>query len=291
MNLKNIDWKETVKQFFIDIVVSVFLSIGVNVFAAPNGVAPGGVSGISVLLNYLFNFPIGITNFLINVPLLLAAWQFKGRDFTIRTLRTLMCYMVISDVFFTDISFTYQGDIMLAVIYGGLCSGFANALIFSNGGTLGGTDILNRIIQLKYPHISTGQLSLSMNAVIMCTAAIIYGNVNAALYGLVYSFVSSRIIDSVLNGLDMGKCVMIVTHHPHEISQHIIHELHRSATLIEGKGAYLNDDTTVLLCIVRKQQFYQLKKVVAGVDPKAFVIITDATEIIGTGFKPLNSDS
>lgn len=287
----NITWKGQIKQILIDILASVSLAIGINIFAAPNGIAPGGVSGIAVILNYLFDLPIGTVSLCINIPLLILAWKVKGKDFTIKTLRTLICYMIVSDVFFVKLPFTFEGDIMMSIIYGGVFSGFATALVFSQGGTLGGTDILNRVLQLKYPYISTGQLSLGMNAIVMCLAAIVYRNLNAALYGLVYSFVASKIMDSLLNGLDMGKCVMIITHKPDEISKHIIEELHRTATVIDGKGAYLKDDTTVLLCVVRKPQFYQLKKFVAAIDPKAFVIITEATQIIGAGFKPIDSEN
>ncbi len=285
-----INWQKEIRQTAADIIASIGWAIGISLFAAPNGIAPSGFNGIAVLLNYLFGLPIGTMSLLFNVPILLLACRILGKSFAVRTLRTIACYSIITDVFFGTSFYTYHGDALMAAIFGGLFNGAATALIFMQGSTGGGTDVVNRMLQKKYPYFSVGQLSLAMNAVVMCSAAVVYQNINAALYGLVFSFVTSKILDSILNGLDMGKCVLIVTHHPDEISRRIIDELHRSATILSGTGAYLRDETSVLLCVVRKQQFYHLKKFVAACDPKAFLIITDATQIIGTGFKPISAE-
>jgi uncharacterized membrane-anchored protein YitT (DUF2179 family) len=290
--LKKINWKNEIQQTAFDLIASFGWAIGISIFAAPNEIAPGGFSGISVLLNYVFGVPIGITNFCFNVPLLIAAYFVLGRKFVVRTLRTLISYTIFTDLLFSGsiITYTYHGDPIMAAVFGGLFYGASTALIFMQGGTGGGTDILNRMIQHKYPYFSIGQLSLAMNTVVMCSAAIVYHKIDAALYGLLFSFVNSRILDTILNGVDMGKCVLIITHHPDEIADLIIHDLKRSATILEGTGAYLRDETSILLCVVRKQQFYRLKRFVAACDPKAFVIITDATQIIGQGFKPISAE-
>jgi len=272
-----------------DLIASFGWMVGVSLFAAPNGIAPGGIWGISVLLNYLFRLPIGTMSLLFNVPLLILAYRVLGRTFVVRTLRTLLCYTILTDVIFANPSMIYRGDPLLAALYGGIFSGAGTALIFMHGSTSGGTDIVNRLIQRKYPHLSAGQISMVLNAVVMCLAAIVYRNINAALYGLIYSFSSSRVMDTILNGIDMGKCVLVVTRRPQEISRHIIEELHRSATILDGKGAYLQDEVSVLMCVVRKPQFYRLKKFVAQCDPGAFVVITDATQIIGRGFRPIDA--
>jgi len=272
-----------------DILVALSWGIGVKIFAAPSHIAPGGVNGISVLLNYLFHLPIGTTTLVINVPLLLIALRVLGKGFVFYTLRTLVCYSIVTDIVFEHVTFTYLGDPLMAAIFGGLFNGLGTALVFIHGSTGGGFDIINRLLQRRYPHISTGQLALGMNAIVMCAAALVYGSIDAALYGLVFSFTSSKVIDGILNGADMGKCALIVTHHPQEIAEYIITGLHRSATLLEGTGAYLHDDVSVLMCVTRKQQFYRLKQFVAEYDPHAFIVITDATQIIGKGFRSMNS--
>ncbi len=286
LNKENVllEVRNTLNDFF----VALCWGVGVIIFAAPSHIAPGGVNGISVLLNYLFNTPIGTVTLLINIPLLLIAYRVLGRRFVLYTLRTLILYSIVTDVIFSRVTFAYQGDPMMAAIFGGLFNGLGTALVFMHGSTGGGFDIINRLVHKKYPYFSTGQLALTMNAAVMIAAALVYKTINATLYGLIFSFTSSRVLDTILNGADMGKCALIVTHKPEEISKYIIGELHRSATKLEGKGAYLQDDVTVLMCVTRKQQIYRLKSFVSQCDPHAFIVITDATQIIGKGFQSID---
>ena len=270
-----------------DVIASVCWCIGVTLIAAPNGIAPCGISGIVVLLNYLFRLPIGATNLAFNIPLMYLAYRILGRKYMLRTLRTLLIYTVLTDYVFSAIAFTYQGETLLAGIFGGIFNGAGTALVFMRGSTSGGIDIINRIIQKNHPYFSTGQISLVMNIVVMAAAALVYRDINAALYGIIFSFSSSRVVDGILNGADMGKCVIIITQKPEAVAKHVIEELHRSATLLPGKGAYLHDDVSVLICVVRKQQFFRLKRFLAQEDPKAFAVVTDATQILGKGFRSL----
>ncbi len=288
MNRRNLILLEA-RNTLNDCLVALAWGIGVVIFAAPSHIAPGGVNGIAVLLNYLFKTPIGVITLLFNVPLLLIAYRVLGRKFVLYTLRTLVLYTIVTDIVFSHVTFTYQGDPLMAAIFGGLFNGFGTALVFMHGSTGGGFDIINRLIQRRYPYFSTGQLALAMNAAVMIAAAVVYKTINATLYGLVFSFTSSKVIDAILNGADMGKCALIVTRHPEEIEEHIISDLNRSATVIPAMGAYLHDDVSVLMCVTRKQQFYRLKKLVEACDPHAFIVITDATQIIGKGFKPIDT--
>ncbi|MEG2174706.1 MAG: YitT family protein [Oscillospiraceae bacterium] len=269
----------------IDIAASVLWSIGLTVFAIPNKVAMGGISGIAQMINYLWGFPVGSLSLLVNVPLLLLAWCILGRRSVLQTLRTLIVYTIVVDFFFASPPIYAGGDRLLAAVFGG-------ALTFMHGSTGGGTDIVVKVVQKKRPYFSTGQLAVVINSSIMLVASLVYGDIEAALYGLIMAFTAGKVVDLLLYGADVGKSCTIVTHKPQEIAQRIIDEMHRSATILEGMGAYLKDNTWVLMCVVRKQEFYNLKRIIRETDHGAFVIVSEAHQILGAGFKSIDeSDS
>lgn len=280
--------KEKIKQISIDFAASVVMGVAVNFFTSPNNFAPGGVTGLAVISNYLFKIPVGTFVLAANIPLLLMSYKWLGKDVTFRTLRVLVIFTVITDYVLVYFPYTYTDDRLLAAAFGGVFNGFGGGLLFMSNSTSGGVDIINRLIRKKNPNFSTGQLSLAMNAVVMILAAVIYKDINAALYGLVYIFVSTKVIDSMLNGADISKFAIITTTKPNEIKERIITELHRSATISSGKGAYLNNEVNIMLCTVHKNQIFKLRKIVQECDDHAFMTIMDSTAVIGKGFKMIN---
>lgn len=277
-----------IKELSFDFIASVCWTIGVRLFAVPNHIAPSGFTGITVIINYLTNLPIGSMGLLMNIPFLAICWKAIGRDFVLRTARVLIIFTLLVDFVFTSLP-VYTGDPVLAAIFGGLFSGLGTGFVLRQGYSGGGTDLIIKLIRKSYPYFSTGELVLAINGVIMGCAALVYGNIEAALYGLIMTFTSGRVMDMILNGADAAKSVMIVTHKPDEISEMIIERLQRSATIINGTGAYRKDDTFVLLCVVRKSEFFQLKKLIREADPLAFVIVNEANQILGKGFRAIDS--
>lgn len=277
-----------VRGIAIDIVASIFWSIAISIFAMPNQIAPGGVSGITVIINYLTGCPVGSMSFLLNIPLLLLAWRSLGKRFVYQTARALLIYSVVVDVFFSAPP-AYTGDPLLAALFGGVFNGIAGGMIFMQGSSGGGTDILNKLIRKRYPHFSTGQLTVAINGVIMVSAALVYGNIEVALYGLIMSFTSGKIMDAMLNGVDAGKSLMIMTKHPEELSRVIIKQMNRSATILHGTGAYQGGDVAVLLCVVRNTEFYRLKRLIRETDDHAFVVVNEANMVIGRGFRSMQA--
>lgn len=290
MDLKNPKTKAAIflKNFILDLAGCMLMATAVKVFSSPNEIAPGGAVGIATMLNYLFKLPIGTVTLAINIPLLLIAYKKLGKIFVFKTLQVLLINLVAVDFLLASPP-AYMGDPMLAAIFGGVLNGVGMGIIFSHGATSGGSDIVNKLIQKKYPYISTGQLIVGINAVVILTAAFVYGNIEASLYGLVMTFAGSKVTDALLYGADTGKSCTIVTSKPDEIAKVITENLHRSATLWQGKGAYRGDSKWVLICVVRKQEFYILKQLIKEVDTEAFIIVSEAHQIIGKGFKPIDS--
>lgn len=277
-----------VKGIALDTVTAVFWAISLKVFAVPNQIAPSGFNGISVLINYMTGLPIGSMSLLMNVPFLIICWRVIGKGFVLQTVRVLVIYTLLLDMVFVALP-AYTGDPLLAALFGGVFSGVGGGIVFSQGSSGGGADLIIKLIRKKYPYVSTGELVVGINGLIMVLAAIVYGNIEAGLYGLLMSFTSGRVVDAILNGADSAKSVMIVTHQPQLIADSIIHQLHRSATILNGTGAYNHEDTYVLLCVVRKSEFFQLKRVIREADPYSFVIVNEANQILGKGFRAIDS--
>lgn len=290
MRKKSLDLKTVTLDILFDLVGCALLAVAIESFSAPNNIAPGGVTGLSVMLNYLFDIPISALTFLFNVPLLIMAWLFLGHSFTLKTLKTVAILTgMLEIVSMTGIQ--YVGDPILAGLYGGVLQGIGVALVFMRSSTTGGTDIASRLIQLKMPGISVGKLILGVDACVLIAAAIVYHNIENAMYGLIAIFASTRLLDSILYGLDTGKVMMIMSRQPQEISKAVIARLGRGCTLLDGKGSYTMREQPVVLCVVRKSQYFDLKRLVNEIDPAAFMIALEASEIVGEGFKGMEEST
>lgn len=264
---------------------SILFAVGMQTFIAPNQIAPGGISAIAIVLHYLTKIPIGLWSFLLNVPLLLLGARFLGMAFTWKTLETVVIMSVLTDAF--SWLPVYQGDVLLAALFGGLLMGAGMALVFLRDSTTGGVDILSRLIQLRLPYLPMGKLLLLIDLVIVCFSALVFSKIEVVLYSLVALAISSYTIDSVMYGLDRGKLVYIFSGKNQEISKRVIEELNRGCTLLNATGAYSGEPQQALLVAVRLQQYHRLKEIVHGEDPQAFLIVTDSSEVLGEGFKPI----
>lgn len=276
------------KNFLIDILYDIIgcmlLAISVTCFSSPNNIAPGGVTGLSIMGEYLFGIPISVFTFGMNIPLLILAWMFLGREFTLKTMKSVLILTVLLELASMFLP-VYKGDMLLAALYGGVISGAGIALVFMRSSTTGGTDIASRLLQLKFPGLSVGKLILCVDAFVLITAAFVYRNIENALYGLIGIFASTSLLDSLLYGLDTGRLMMIMTMRPDEISSAVIQKLNRSCTLLDGKGSFTKREQPVVMCVVRKAQYFELKRIVHDVDPSAFMVALEASEIVGEGFK------
>lgn len=281
------------KEFYIDmlcdVVGNILLAVAVLMFLRPNQIAPAGVTGLATVINFLSGLPIGMTTLLLNVPLLLAAYKILGRKFTVRTLITLVISTFIVDYVMFWIP-PYQGDELLAAMFGGVLNGAGVGIIMTRGSSTGGADIVTKIAQKRVPHMSTGRIGLCINAFVFAIAALVYGNIETALYGLVVTYAAGVVLDGIIYGIDEGKTIMVFSCKWREIADSVIEKFHRGATIINGEGAFTKESMRMVYCAVRRSEYPKVKKLVYQIDPNAFVIVSDATEILGRGFRVPKED-
>lgn len=271
------------KEIFVVIMGCSIYGVSANFFIIPNHIAPGGATGLSVIINYLTNISVGAMIVLLNLPLFFLSKKMLGKLFFIKTFITTLLFSFFVD-FFAFLP-SYTEDKLLAAVFGGILGGFGLGLVFTQGVMTGGSDLFARLLKRKFPSFSLGQLILVIDVFVIALAALTFKNLTSALYAIVAIFTSTKVIDIVLTGLDRSKTVLLISDKAREISLEIIGKLGRTATFLDMVGAYSNSEGKALLCVVRRYELYKLKQIVKESDEKAFFIVFDANEVYGLGFK------
>lgn len=279
--------KKEGKNLVLLLVGILIYDIGTHAFVEPAQVAPGGAIGVALLVNHLTNLPIGMMTMATNIPLLILAWFYLSRRFAVTTAVTTALSSLVLDVLVAPLCPVYTGDRFLCSLYGGVVIGVGMALIFLAGTTTGGSDILGYLLQKKRPQMSIGRALLLVHGIVLVVSIFVFGNIDAALFGLVTLFAQTKVIDGIIYGGEVSTMATVVTKKPEAIAERVIVDLDRSATLLKAQGAYSKEDTTLLLCTVRKSQFPRLKRIIYEVDPDAFMMATETSEVLGFGFKEL----
>ena len=262
----------------------ILYAIGVNFFSVPNNIAQSGVTGVAVIFNYLFDVPVGTVNFALNIPLLILMMIFLGKQLVARTLWVTIILSTAIDVV-GIFDFEYTGDKILAALFCGLFQGAGLGLIMITGATSGGTDIVARLAHKRWPHITVGSVVLFADAIVVIAGMIVFQSLESGLYAIILIFVSTKVIDSMIYGVGNGKMLMIVTEKAEEVSQAIVHSSPRGVSIVPAVGAYTGRDKNILICVARKQEISGIIKTVKSVDSKTFIIISEANEILGKGFR------
>lgn len=276
--------KKLTIDIIFDIISGLFFAVGLSSFSAPNQIAPGGVSGLSVLVQHLFGFQLGTIMLAINIPLILLAWKFLGRAFTINTLKTVGIHTLILNNLHLP---AYSGEQVIAGLFGGVFIGISLALVFMRSSTTGGGDIVSRLVQLKFRHVPIGKMMLLFDVLVLVASVLVFRNIEAGLYGMISIFTTSKVIDGMLYGLYTGKVLLIISPRQQEISDEILHKLDRGVTFLDGVGAYSGKQKQVLMCAVRANEYHGVEEIVKKHDPDAFVLTLEAKEIQGEGFRPI----
>lgn len=276
--------RKFLKETLYDIAGSFALAIGLYCFAEKVNIAPGGVSGIAIMIRYLTGLPIGLLTLIMNVPLLIIAYKFLGRDFALRTIRTVVLNTIIIDSVITPFFPQYAGDRLLGSLFGGVCTGAGLGVVFLHGSSTAGTDIIGYLVEKKFPHIQIGKALMLVDCVILAASTFVFGNIESALYGIVALFSQSIIINKIVYGAEKGRNLFIISQKNEKIAQRILRERERGATFLNACGAYSRTPTNVLMCVVRVWEYHHIKEIVYDEDPGAFVIATEAEHIIGEGF-------
>ena len=286
--------KKKTKKWLIDIPLIILgalvYSAGINCFTAPNGIAPGGVGGLATVLSYLsgYRLSIGILFGIMNVPLVIAGFMKLGKSMMLRTLIAVLITTAATD-FFSQFFPKYEGDRIIAAVFGGVFIGAGLGLVYLRDGTTGGTDIINKLIQKAKPYLSLGFIMMITDATVVIISILAFGNLESGLYAIITIFVSSRVMDRLLYGGKEGKAILIFSEKSEEIGQAILNKTPRGATFLEGKGVYSGEDKNVICCAVHKNEYVKLKRLVHEIDPNAFIITATANEILGKGFQENNT--
>ena len=266
-------------------------AVGLYYFVEPSNTAPGGVSGIALLVNYVTGFPVGIASALINAPLLILGLVFLGKEFILKTLLSVASFTVIYDYILTPLHFPYyEGERLMASLFGGIVTGVGLGLVFYAAGSTGGTDIITKLVQRRFPHMQLGRILLIVDLVIVSASIIVYRSIESALYAIIVIYANTQLINVVLYGNDSGRLFYILSDRYREITDAIFAAVDRGVTLLDGEGGYTGEAKKVILCAVRKNEYHKVKKLVRGIDPDAFIIAAESFEVEGEGFKAHKED-
>ena len=271
-------------DYFVIAIGCVFYAIAFSCFIEPSEIAPGGVTGIALIINKFYHWiPVGIMIILFNIPLfVLGLNKFKLR-FIIRTIVATILSSTLIDIFTVHLPI-YKGDIILAALAGGVSLGLGLALIMLKGASTGGAEIIAMLLNNKYRFLSIGRLLLLVDAVVVTLSAVLFRNIDIILYSSLCLFVSSTVIDKLLYGADKGKIFFIITTKPKILMDGIMNTVGRGVTRIKVFGGYTDSEKSMLLCAVRPMEVTKLMGIIKNYDHDAFVTVSDAGLILGEGF-------
>ena len=266
---------------------SAIFSLGFDLFLEPAGISCGGVSGIAMLIVYATKskfLTVGILSALINLPLFFFGYHKIGKLFFFGSLLGMVVTSVGFDLFARILPIP-KTEPLVAAIFGGVIIGAGLGIVFIAGASTGGVDIVARLLKLKFRNFPIGKILLCMDLCTAVATGIVYGEFNNTLYSVITLVLSSFVLDKVVYGMDYAKVALIISDRYEEIAQAIDTQLDRGVTLLHGQGFYLRSDKFVLLSAVKRKQLAQLKELVMSIDPSAFIILQDAHQVLGDGFK------
>ncbi len=278
--------KQLLLSYVMITLASALYALGFDWCYAPNEIGFGGITGLAQVINAAVPLlSIGLLVILLNIPLFFLGWRLLGGHLLLSSLYAMFISSVFVDLIAAAIPFAPM-DPMLAAIFGGILVGLSLGLIFLQGATTGGTDLAARLLKLRLAWLPMGKLLMGVDLVVIAAAAVAFRNLSSALYGVVSLYISTVVMDMVLYGMDSAKVAYIISSCPDEISAAIFQELERGVTILHGEGAYSGQEKQVLLCAFKQRQIVPLKRLVKERDPNAFLIVCDAHEVLGDGFRP-----
>jgi len=287
------------EEYLYIVIGCLVTAVALDVFLLPYKIAAGGITGIATVLFYITNskIPIGTIILLLNVPLFFGGMKFIGKRFFFKTLLStvlLSGFIDLLEPFTKSFISRYMGDmadstpganLLLYCVFGGVGMGIGLGIVFRVGATTGGTDLAAQIVHHFFPHFTVGRILMVVDAMVVLFAAIAFQSFLLGLYAIVTIYLSSKVIDAILEGVDYAKAVFIISNHSDLISQKIMTEIDRGVTGLNGTGMYTGTEKQVLLCVLDRKQIPKVKSLVKSIDPKAFVIMTDVREVLGEGFR------
>lgn len=277
-------YRSVLTDILYDISGSILYAAGIYTFAGNAGFAPGGVSGLALIMDHLWGFPVGTMTLLLNIPLVIISYRAVGRQLLIKSAVTMVISSLFLDVIFPMFP-VYSGDRLIASVCSGAFLGAGMALFYLRGSSSGGIDFLALTIKKKRPHMTIGVITMLIDLVVILLGWPVFGDVDAVLYGVLATFVSTVVIDKILYGAGAGTLAIIITEKGRETAERISERAGRGVTSLRAVGAYTRTDREVLLCACSKAEAYLIKFAVQEADDKAFFMFTETSEVFGEGFK------
>ena len=282
--------RNVLTQYLIITASCALYAVGFNWMFDPNHISVGGFTGLGQIINYLLpGLPIGTIVIILNVPLFVLGWRFIGKDFLFSSIYATAVSSLMIDGLAAVHTFKPMEPI-LACLYGGVIIGVSCGIMLREGATTGGTDIIIKLLRIKFPFLKTGALFFLTDAVIVIASAFVFQNIDKALYAGIVVIVTSVVLDVVLYGRDEAKLIYIISDHAEKIAGRLLEELDIGVTYVQGSGAYSGKEKSVIMCAMKKNISPKAEEIVKEEDPLAFMIVTSATEIFGEGYKSYFSE-
>lgn len=276
-------------RFVLLTVFAIIYAVAIALFLDPNNMAPGGVSGIAVIINRLTGIETGTLIFLINIPIMILGACIFGVKFIMSTVYMLFIVSIATNVFSIN-GLIVTEDRMLAAFIGGSLMGLGIGSTFRLRATTGGADIIVKILRKKFPYIKSGQIFLLLDAMVIITSAIAFRNIEVALYATIAVFVSSVVMDRVLYGTGAGKLVYIISKNSDAITDRLLKEINVGVSYVKGEGAYTGENKKIILCVVRNYFLPKVRNIIREEDTDSFMFVSPATEVFGEGYKRHDSE-
>ncbi len=264
---------------------AVLYSLSFDWFYVPNQIGFGGLTALGMILNHLSPaIPIGTVVLVLNIPIFILGWKFLGGHTLVSSLFAMAATSVLVDLIAAAYTFPPM-DPMLAAVFGGVMLGVSLGMIFSRGATTGGTDLIARLLKLPFAWLPVGKLLMAVDLSMLLAVSIAFRSMESAMYGIISLYISTLVMDGVLYGMDQSKVAYIVTARPQEVAAEIDRQMDRGATFLHGEGSFSREEKLVLMCAFKQKQIVPLKALVHELDPEAFLIVCNAHEVLGQGFR------
>lgn len=282
--------RDVAREWALIILGAATYAVGFQFFFYPNDVIAGGVTGISTIINFLTGAPVGVLSIVINIPIFALAWKQFGTRFMVMSLIGMALTYVFVDLF-SLIDYAATDNLFLASTIGAAINGAGLGLVYRAGATTGGVDIVAKVLRRKFPYINFGTFILILDIAIIAVFGVLFGEWDAAMYAVIAMFVVTRAIDMVLYGFDTSKvCYLISAEKSDELEKAITTTMDRGVTRLYGEGGYTGARRELLMCVIKKRQITDLRKIVRAIDPDAFFVVTDAKDVFGNGFGNIQDD-
>lgn len=287
--MKNQSIRKTVGEYLVIIIGCALYAAGFQFFLYPHSIVSGGVVGIAMIINAMFkNLPVGVMTIVMNIPLFLVAWRHFGTKFLVGS----VVGTVVSSLFvdwFASMGGDITDDVMLACFIGGVIKGAGLGVIYYVGATTGGVDIIAKFLRRKYPFINFGSIVIIIDAVIIIAYAVIFNKYESAMYSAIAIFITNKTVDLVLYGVDNScMCIIISEHSQQLIDEILAGAMHRGVTVLNGEGAYSHQEKHVIMCVIKRTQIAEIRRIVKNIDTRAFFIVTDVKNVFGKGFEDIS---